>query len=319
MQLVNGTGAVAYLQVVDLGEPERRAAVIVKRTYVVGSDGALAVDPEPMPLVPDQLVTEFGHFHGEVFFRKRGADICVLGTVRLAAAVREARLRLEVGAWSHELRVVGDRFWTRGAGAALVPSAPAPFAEMPVSYARAFGGTAEVNGEDVPWPDNPMGRGYYESEEQAFERPLPNVESATGPTDARWEARPPVAGWGPYPMYWGLRARAAVKGDDQTGELLDVTPELFNHAHPQLILERVERGTPVRLLGLRPEALRFAVPREVPRVRARVGNSEIDAFGDVDGVFYWADAGRVVVTWRARFRYPVRPEEIRRADLTFVE
>ena len=44
-----------------------------------------------------------------------------------------------------------------------------------------------------------------------------------------------------------------------------------------------------------------------------------EAFGELDGLFLWTDANRVVVTWRARFHYAFRPEEIRRATLSFVQ
>ena len=320
MKLVNRTGAVAYLQGVNLLEPELRAAVIIKKTYRLGPDGALATAEDPLPLVPDQLVTGFGQFHGEVFFRKRGVDLCVLGTARFDKRVTHARLRLEVGRWRHELSLIGDRVWTKKRGGGeLVPSAPAPFKEMPVSYARAYGGSTEVNKEEVPYPDNPMGRGYYETPEQALGKPLPNIEPLNAPAEPRWDTRIPVAGWGPYPMFWGLRARKAVKAHPETGKILDVSPELFNHAHPDLILERIEPGSPVRSLGLRPAPLSFTVPRERPRVEVRVGSTVSEAFGELDGLFLWADALRVVVTWRARFRYPVRSEELRGAELTFVE
>jgi hypothetical protein len=50
-----------------------------------------------------------------------------------------------------------------------------------------------------------------------------------------------------------------------------------------------------------------------------VGDAASEAFGEIDGVFWWVDASRIVVTWRARFRYAVRAEQARRAALTFVE
>jgi hypothetical protein len=189
---------------------------------------------------------------------------------------------------------------------------------MPLCYERAFGGTAKVNGEDVPWPDNPIGRGYCESRDEVLGKALPNIESDSARADAPWSARPPVAGWGPYPMYWGMRASRAVKLDQKTGAILDIAPELFNHAHPDLILERVEPGCPVRIVGVRPQPIAFDVPTERPRVDVRVGESQSEAWGELDGLFIWIDAGRVVVTWRARFRYAVRPEELRQAVLTFV-
>ena len=319
MDLVNRTGAVAFLYPVNLLEPEQRAAVVVKKTYALGSDGSLSQAGDPMPLVTDQLVTDFGVFHGEVFFRKRGADVCVLGTARFQRAVSMARVRLEIGTWGYELDLVGDRIWTQSRrGEDPTPSAPAPFTEMPISYTRAFGGVAEVNGEEVPWPDNPTGRGYYETAEEAIGKPLPNVQPIGAP-QPRWNDRPRVAGWGPYPMYWGLRSAAAVKYDPRTGEVLEVTPELFNHAHPDLILPELEAGAPVRVSGMGGAPIELAVPRERPHVSVQVGAERAAVLGELDGLFIWTDAARVVFTWRARFHYAVRPEEIRRAELTFVE
>ncbi len=319
MRLTNETGAAAYLYKVNLLEPDLRVVAIVKKTYALDPDGLLAAAEEPLPLIVDQLVTEHGCFHGEIFFRKRGIDICVLGTARFETPVRHARVRIDVGPWNHELKLIGDRVWTRDHSGTLVPTAPAPFQEMPISYARAFGGVAQVNGEDVPLPDNPLGRGYYESAEDAIGKPLPNIEPANWSAACRWNTRIPVAGWAPYPMYWGLRASRAVKVEPKSGEILDVSTELFNHAHPDLILDRLEPGTPVRVTGLRKAPIVLVVPRERPRVECHVGEKVSEAFGEIDGLFLWTEATRVVVTWRARFRYAFRPEEIRRATLSFVQ
>jgi hypothetical protein len=313
---INETDAAARLHIVDFLEPERRAAAIVKRTYAWNDAGTLSMVDDPMPLVLEQLETAFGVFHGELFFRKRGVDVCVLGTARFEKPVTRARVRIELGQWAHELALVGDRIWSRSPGGELAASEPAPFTEMPIAYARAFGGTTEIHGEDVPWPDNPSGRGYYDAPEQALGKPLPNLETPDA-SPPRWDARPPVVGWGPYPMYWGLRASRAVRLDPQTGEVIDIRPELFNHAHPDLMLDELDPAVHVRILGLRPHPLIFAIPRQRPRVDVSIGASVFEALGDLDGIFLWADAGRAVVTWRARFRYPVRAEEIRRAQLTF--
>jgi hypothetical protein len=318
LEFVNQTGAVASLHPVNLLEPELRAVVVIKKTYALAFNGRLSPAEDPMPLVADQLVTDFGVFHGEIFFRKRGSDVCVLGTARFDRAVTRARLRVDVGRWGYELAVIGDRIWTRSAGE-LVPSAPAAFTEMPISYSRAFGGVAQIDGEDVPWPDNPIGRGYYETSEQALGKPLPNIFLSRATASLEWNSRIPVAGWGPYPMFWGLRAAPAVKYDKRTGEIVDISTELFNHAHPDLILPRLEAGSPVRVSGMRGAPVEFIIPTERPRVEIRLGAAGSEALGELDGVFAWIDAARVVVTWRARFRYAVREEEIRRATLTFAE
>ena len=174
-----------------------------------------------------------------------------------------------------------------------------------------------MGGEDVPWPDNPTGRGYYDTPEQALGKPLPNVEPVSMSAPA-WNTRVPVAGWGPYSMTWGLRSARAITIDKETGEMVDLTPEIFNHAHPDLILDSVVPASPVRVTGMRPWSIKFAVPVERPRVVVRLGKSTSESLGDLDGIFVWLDPERVVVTWRARFRYPVRAEELRRAELTFV-
>ena len=53
--------------------------------------------------------------------------------------------------------------------------------------------TLKVNGEEVPWPDNPLGRGYCEAPEEALGKALPNIQSIATPANPRWDARPPVA------------------------------------------------------------------------------------------------------------------------------
>jgi hypothetical protein len=319
MQLENHTSAAAYLYAVNLLEPQLRVAAIVKKTYAITTGGQLAPAEDGVPLVPDQMVTDYGQFHGDVFFRKRGIDVCVLASVRLRNPLRQTVVRLEVGTWGHNLKVVGDRTWVRNRSGTPVASPPTPFKDMPISYGRAFGGIAHRKGEDLQWPDNPTGRGYYEDPEDANGKPLPNIEPSNWPSDYEWNARVPVAGWGPYPMYWGLRASRSVKVDPKTGKLLDVTPELFNQAHPELIVDEISCGSRLRLVGVRDQPLVIATPREQPHLEVQVGRTQSNALGELDGLYWWADAERLVVTWRARFRYAVKAEEVRLARLTFVE
>lgn len=319
MRLVNDTRAAAVLQVVNLLEPELRAVAIVKKTYELAPDGRLTEADDALSLVPDQLITDFGQFHGELFFRKRGVDLCVLGTVRLDAPVARTHVRLEWPGGSHSLRVTGDRVWTKSRTGELIPSAAAPFREMPLSYDRAYGGVARLDGEDVAWPDNPVGRGYYETAEQAAGHPLPNIEPADHPGSRDWRTHVRVAGWGPYPMHWALRATRAVKSDPKTGAVVDVSTELFNHAHPDLIVRRLDPGAVLRLTGVLPRPVDVATPRERPIVQIAEGTTSSEAAGELDGVFIWLDAARVVMTWRARFRYAVRNEELRSARLTFAD
>ena len=89
MKLDNESTFDAKVQVADLMKDELRGAVIVKSTFDIHPDGRLTVSEEPMPLVLDRLETPFGEFHAELFFRKQGADVCLLGSVRRKTPVTQ--------------------------------------------------------------------------------------------------------------------------------------------------------------------------------------------------------------------------------------
>ena len=68
--------------------------------------------------------------------------------------------------------------------------------------------------------------------------------------------------------------------------------------------------------GLGETALRFNLPMDRVEVTVKVGPASFEVAGRLDGVFVWADASKVVITQRARFRYPIRPREIRSATVS---
>jgi hypothetical protein len=314
----NDTPFHAIGQVADLLEPPLAAVVVVKATFDLADDGTLRPSEHAMPLVPDILQTPFGEIHGELYFKKRGLDLCVLGTVRRSEPVTTARVRLSVGsAFCHELVVSGDRYWLPSAWrSGLKPSSPRTFTEMPLGYGRAFGGAAEFNGLGAPYPDNPLGLGYYLKAEQAEGSRLPNIEDATEPPLLRWDERPKVAGWGPYPSYWGLRATANVEVDPENYVVTRVDPGIFNHAHPDLVLDPLPPGTPIRIEGLHEAPISLRVPRAPAEVTVTIGERTHQVTAPIDGIFIWADAAKVVITQRARFSYEFRAGEIRRAAVT---
>lgn len=316
MQLVNDSPFEAIFQMADLLEPSLPAVVIVKSTFDLSPGGALSPSREPMPFVLDRLETPFGEIHGELFFKKEGADICVLGTVRRREPVLQTTVRLAVGDRQHVLSVTGDRVWVpRNRMDDLVPSRPNPFTEMPLSYHYAFGGAVVYNGAPTGWADNPIGMGYYLEPKQAEGNKLPNIEDPTAPA-RRWDDRPKVAGWAPYPMYWGLRAIPNVQVDPERYSVEQVRPGVFNHAHPDLVLDQIVPGTGVRIQGLGEQPIEFRIPKPPAHVAVTIGARTFDVAAPIDGVFVWADASKLVVTQRARFEYTFVHEEIRRAVVT---
>ena len=294
------------------GEDFVRATVVVKQTFDIQPDGSLRPSVEQLPVQAAPMDTPFGRIGGDYFVTKDGVDVCVLATMRLAEPARVAIATLRVGTFLRQLRVSGDRRWIR-AGKVLVVSEPEPFREMPLSYARAYGGTDVFRGQSVVWPDNPQGCGYYVSEEHADGRPLPNIEPVGDPPITRWDDRPRAAGWGPYPFTWGLQQPSCMEIED--GKLKRLLPRMFNSAHPDLIVHDWN-GAVLRIDGISPTPFVVAIPSNEIRAVVEVGGRSAEALSRLDGVYVWVDARKIVVTRRARFRYPFRRGEARRTTLT---
>lgn len=315
MQLRNETPFDALVHVAA-PKGDQVAVVIVKSTFDLDEIGRGTPAAEQMPIVPQPVETVYGIFHGEVFFRKQGVDLCVLGTVRRRHPVRSTSVSLMLGStrrWT--LGVHGERRWQRShhlRGRLLVPSHPTPFTEMPLGFDRAFGGNRQfLDGKVALFPDNPSGRGFFMTEDQAQDQALPNIERSDARPLASWSDTTAVAGWGPYPSFWGLRAASSVVVDPTTSKVRRVLPSLFNHAHPDLVLERPPIGETVRIEGLHEQPIQIRVPPEPARVRAQVGAYWVEVPAPVDGVFLWCDDRKLVVTQRGRFTYQFHPEEHR--------
>jgi hypothetical protein len=317
MDLANETPFAARILRVQRTEEEFQAVVVVKATFDADEAGRYAPAGEQVPIVGDRLETAFGVFHTDGYVRKDGVDVCVLGSLRLPRPTDRAEVKITVGSLRHELTVFGDRRWVPR-GDDLAPSDAEPFDEMPLAYTHAYGGTTEHDRETFVWPDNPVGRGFYLSEEKALGGLLPNVEARDAPFVRRWQDQPGVSGWAPYPLFWGLRAR---EGIDVSGipkdevALPKIRPRLNNHAHPSLILPLLDPNTVIVLDGLRDRRLAFRLPHVRPVVEVRCGAQTYAAEGKLDGVFVWADVARVTVTHRAHFDYVFRKGEPRGARL----
>lgn len=299
-----------------------QATIVVKATFQ-GSDssvGAWSPAAEQVPIVNDKLETTFGMFHTDGFVQKDGVDVGVLGTARMSRQVRGARLSMTIGRHAAELSLFGDRRWVRSGGR-LVASDPAYFESMPVSYTHAYGGQTEHDYERVVFVDNPVGRGFYLSPEKAEGQPLPNIEQGSGSRVQTWSDQIAVAGWGPYPHFWGIRAREGVQltGKDDPLSMVRMTLRVNNNAHPALVLPELPAGAEIRVRGMRPTELVYSLPSLDPVAVVRWGDTAIEARGEVDGVFVWVDEERLTLTSRLRFTYPYLKGQARSARLVMAE
>jgi hypothetical protein len=312
MELENNTPFAARLLRLPRGEDSVHGTLLVKSTFDVSAAGRLTPSQAQMPVLDAPFETDFGIFHGEGFIAKDGVDVCVLGSIQLEAPVTETRISLHLQAKEWALQVFGDRRW-RKRGDELVSSDPEPFTTMPLSYRRAYGGTTEHDYEVVTWADNPHGCGHYLTEEGALGGLLPNIEADDGPRVAHWIDQPEVAGWAPYPMFWGLRAREGVDVSKVTREnpLPRIRARLNNHAHPALVLPELEPCAVLSVRGARAEELWFPLPALTLYAGIDFGGTREEVSATLDGVFVWLDAGRLTLTHRCHFDYEYRRGERR--------
>lgn len=185
-------------------------------------------------------------------------------------------VRLAIGPIDKTLWVAGDRTWDR-TGAA---SDPAPFTEMAITWANAFGGPG--------FGANPVGKGFAPIKGEAGEtHPLPNIEDPKRLLRAPRD-RPPPAGFGPFDLTWPERYASTGTYDDAwlqnqfPGLPLDFDFAFYNTApldqrldghfrgDEAFTLENMHPGKPVlegRLPGLLSRvfvSLRSGELREVP-------------------------------------------------------
>ena len=111
--------------------------------------------------------------------------------------VQGCPVSLRVGTIDKTLYVFGDRFWKPG----LVlkdMTEPAPFAEMPLAFDRAFGGEG--------FAPNPSGKGFAPIKSQDGLHPLPNIEDPKHLIGLAGD-RPAPVGFGTLDPAWPQRMR----------------------------------------------------------------------------------------------------------------
>jgi uncharacterized protein YjbI with pentapeptide repeats len=175
---------------------------------------------------------------------KARGEVLVCGSAHCVGGARAAAdVTVTVDALEKRLRVVGDRVWRGGA-----MTAPAPFAEMPVTWERAYGGPGFL--------PNPLGVGAAAAREGGA---LPNIEDPrrmiTHPTD-----RPAPAGLLPLDPMVPQRASRAGTYDDRwlrerfPGLADDIDWSYFNVAPEDQWLPGFFRGDEAfSVAGMHPE------------------------------------------------------------------
>lgn len=262
-------------------DPPRDALIVVVKasfTPVAGGDATIA--DEQTPLAGD--VFEGDDPAGalvmctDLAVHKPRGEYLVYGRARSPVGpVLQTAVGVQVGPLTKALAVFGDRHWTPMGGL----TAPVPFEEMPLTWARSFGGPRNAA--------NPVGRGVQRVDGPGGSVvPLPNFEQ---PSEliATPDDRPRPWGLGPRAPTWAARARHQGTYDARWRRLRwPWLPEDFSWDHhmaapddqqipgywrgdESVLMQHLVETTPVlrtKLPGVRPRAFVSGpgVFREVP-------------------------------------------------------
>lgn len=219
-------------------------------------------------------------------------DLLLVATCRPSEPIDTCRVTFGVGSWSKSLAVIGDRSWQDG-----IPSAPAPFREMKLSYGNAFGGgkalpNIEEPGRLVKSPkDRPEPVGF------APLAPL-HVSRARrlGTYDDRWlRERWP---WYPADLDWGY-FNAAPEDQQLQDPLRGDEFVWFENMHA------THRRYESRLPGLRPRLFLSEKDRPWHEIPLRLDTLWVDL-----------DEEKLVLVWRGR--ETVGSLDLREVDYLYV-
>jgi len=199
-----------------------------------------------------------------------------------------------------------------------MPSEPSPIDRIALTYENAFGGKPIWDGIEVPYADNPQGKGFYLNAEQALGNCLPNLEDPASLIRS-WEDRPePVGTWASgIPL--GPQLRRSLAFDETTHELSELRPTFWNAAFPNLIAPSAQPGETVEVHGVSADSpLSFALPSCDLRVRLRFGDEEIERTPSIDQIGFEVEERRVFISYRYPFRYFLHPLQKRSCELIHV-
>ena len=314
MDWINHTPYPAKLFRTGIDADRFAAAAIARITYEVDAAGLATPSAEQTWEVSfKSLDTSFGPRYSDELFRKGGIDLLVYGKAISRTPVQEMEVEVEIpGKLSRRLKVFGNRKWESSA-AGLRPSQAEEFTEMPLTLHEAFGGKAEWDGIEIPHFHNPLGKGYYIEEAQAFEQPLPNVEDPHKLIHF-WDDRPDPVGFVQCPNS-ELRARNNLELDAK-GNIAKIRPKFFNQAFPDMIVEQLEPGELIHVKGMNSKGIfRFRIPECPLYMQLALGPRVQERKLVIDEVALFPDQSQAFVTYRFPFRYVFQPREIRTCEL----
>lgn len=301
---------------------------ILKATYCWDENGQTSLSKKQLTLIPGgEYWGDPDHssykYEPETAFIKPTTDVVLIGhAYPRISRDPEVLVGFRVGLMQKVVRVVGDRYWVKGAGT-ISMTKPKPFERIPLIYENAFGGwdrTHKDPNKHTFEPRNPVGTGFR-SRLASFEEgiKLPNLEDPKHPIKSMWDTPTPT-GFGFTSPNWQPRASFAGTYDEHwMKERMPLLPtdfnrRFFNAASPGLIAPGYLKGDePVVIENASPLGrLAFNLPGFSPpicHVEIR-GNQHHDLQTNLDTVIINTDENLVFLLWRTHLTLRNGPHDV---------
>ncbi len=221
----------------------------------------------------------------------------------------EVTVGLRLGSVSKSFAVVGPRHWERVL-LAVKPSAPEPFARLPIGYDQAFGGrdAAKKNPDKQKfYLPNPVGTGYYPltSGGALVGRPLPCTAEVGNPVNGRTGRYKPMA-FGAIGRNFAVRHPLAGTYDqDWQDNVFPFLPADFDPLYHQSApadqqIPYPRGGEKVRLVNLTPQGRTgFRLPTvSMPVEFTDADRERTRQEAVLDTVIIEPDLERLLLVWR---------------------
>lgn len=239
----------------------------------------------------------------EMHLAKAGTDVLLVGSAHAPnGEATSMTVGMAVADRKQTILVTGDRVWREGK-----PSAPRPFASIPLIWERAFGGWHRQGDKVVAEERNPAGCGFVggRSAKEMEGKPLPNLEDPTtairelgqagtprcfAPIAASWLPRRSFAGT--YDARW-QRSRAPYLPDD-------FNPRFFQTAADFAFDRYLSPGERVHAVGVSPDGpIVLSIPDARLSLEVVVAGATERPTPNLETLLIEPDENRASLTWRA--------------------
>ena len=335
----NTTGMLAELCFCSDAEGREHCVVVVKGTFRTSFEGQLSLAEQQRPWVyADEHYgdpeTTCVRYESDFAAFKPMAEVLVIGKAVAphGKKAKEILVRLEVQGRSKDARVWGDRRWQRQLGM-LYASDPVPFAEMPLTFDRAFGGIDDSKGaEKIQCEErNLHGVGFHPARptDAAVGLPLPNIEA---PGESLRSLRDRIAPLGFGVVSRSSKQRRAFSGtydqkwlDEQCPFLPHDFDDRYHMSAPSDQWHpHFQGGERIRCVHMaQSPVVTYQLPSIQVPVRFRFRDATVDKLAVLDTVLVEPDLGEGILLWRTRtplskqreaFQVLVGPHERPRED-----